>query len=200
MQLRVTTNIRDVINELNAAAAETKPAVVRALNRMVNAIKVRAAREVQAAGYKLKVKDIKNAIRINRASTGRMRAEAVASGRVIPLIQYNARQVGAGVSVDVMNGRKVIANTFIATMPSGHKGVFERYGPMVNRAARKYGQSRQHQRIRQLFGPAIPDALANKAVSKAMVDLINERFPIILANEHAWLVKRLSKRTSAPSD
>ena len=200
MQLKVTTNIQDVIDRLNAAAKETRPAVMRALNKMVARIKVRAARAVLDSGYKLQIKDIKKAIKINRANSARLRAEAVASGRLIPLIKYNARPIGAGVSVDVMNGRKTVSHAFIATMPNGHKGVFERYGPMVNRAGRKYGQSKQHQRIRELFGPGIPDALANKAVAQAMVDLIGKDFPPFLEHELEWLANGLPKRSTLPTE
>jgi hypothetical protein len=201
MRMSYTTNVREVVEELNLAARDAKPAVVRALNRTIDAVKTRASREVRAAGYKLKAADIKKAIRINRATPGRMRADATASGRPIPLVQYGAKQTGKGaVSVDVLNGRKTLKHAFIATMTSGHTGVFERYGPLVVRTNRKRGQSKMHQQIRQLFGPGIPDALLNKAVEAALVDLINERFPVILANEHAWLSKRLKRKPSVPAD
>ena len=200
MRLEVTTNIRDVIDELNAAASETRPAVVRALNKMVDQIKVRAAREVRDAGYKLKIADIKKAIRINRASTGRMRADAVASGRPIPLIKYNARQVGAGVSVDVLNGRKIISHAFIANTKNGPQ-VFMREPGGKHKKVVKGGKVQwSGLPIRKLFGPSIPDGMASKAVAQAMVALITERFPIILEHEHAWLARRLSKRSPLPTD
>jgi hypothetical protein len=200
MQLQVTTNVRDVIAELNAAASETKPAVVRALNRMVAAIKVRAAREVRAAGYKLKISDIKQAIQIRRATPSRLRADAVASGKPIPLIKYGAKQVSSGVSVDVLDGRKVIAHAFIANTAKGPQ-VFIREPGAVHRKTVKDGKVVWSALpIRVLFGPSIPDALVNKAVQQAIQELIVDRFPVILSNEHAWLAKRLAAKRAVPAD
>ncbi len=201
MQFSYTSNVNDVIAELNAAAAETRPAVVRALNKTMDRVKVRAAREVRDAGYKLKISDIKPAIRINRASSGRLRADAIASGRPIPLIKYNAKQAGDGVSVDVLNGRKVIAHAFIGTAPNGSKQVFVREPGAVHKKVIKNGKVQwSGLPIRKLYGPSIPDSLANKAVAEAIIQLIGDRFPAILEHEHAWLVKRLSKKAALPDD
>ncbi len=201
MRLNVTTNIRDVIRDLDAGARETRPAVARALNRMIGQVKVRGAREVRAAGYKLKISDIKNAIRINRASTSRLRADAIASGRPIPLVKYNARQVGAGVSVDVLNGRKVIGHAFIANTANGSPQVFVRKPGAKHKKVMRNGKAQWTALpIDKKYGPSIPDALANKAVERALVDLISERFPAILSHEHAWLKKRLTRLPPDPTE
>jgi hypothetical protein len=195
MKVTVTTNIQKVIDDLNAASREARPAVVRALNRMIDQVKVRASREVRGAGYKLKAADIKAAIKVNRASGGQLRADAVASGRPIPLIKYNARQVGAGVSVDVLNGRKVIAHAFIARTANGGQQVFVREPNAKHKKVVKGGKTQWSALpIRKLWGPSIPDALANKAVGQALIQLINERFPLILQHEHSWLQKRLQSK------
>lgn len=201
MRLEVTTNIWDVVKEQEAAARDTKPAVARALNRMIDQVKVRAARYVRDAGYKLKVSDIKAAIRINRASTGRLRADAVGSGRPIPLIKYGARQTAQGVSVDVLSGRKVIAHAFIATTSNGSRQVFVRDPNAKHKKIVKGGKAQWSALpITKKFGPSIPDALANKAVERALMALIEERFPAILAHEHAWLLKRLDRVPADPTD
>ena len=201
MKITVTTNVKDVIDELNMAADTMRPAVVRALNKVAASVKVRGAREVRDAGYKLKISDIKKAIKINRASSGQLRASAVASGRPIPLIQYNARPVGSGVSVDVLNGRKVIAHAFVANTSNGSKQVFLRDPKAKHKKIVKNGKAQWTELpIRKLFGPGIPDAMANQAVSKAIVDLITERFPIVLEHEHEWLSKRLPRLKAEPTD
>jgi hypothetical protein len=51
-----------------------------------------------------------------------------ATGAQVTLINYGATQTKRGVSVCVKNGRKLLRHAFIATMPNGHKGVFEREG------------------------------------------------------------------------
>lgn len=197
MKLQVTTNIQDVVRELDAAKVEMRPALVRALNRTADRIKVRAAREVRAAGYKLKAADVKNAIRISRASSGRLRADTIASGRPIDLVKYGARQVGDGVSVDVMQGRKVVAHAFIANLPNGGRQVLVRDpGAKHKKVAGRWVALP----IRKLWGPGIPDAVANVAVQRAIEDLIDDTFPRTLAHESAWLKRRLDRLPSNPSD
>ena len=201
MKLLVSTNVRDVIAELQAAGRETRPAVVRALNKTVATVKVRAARYVRDAGYKLKIADIKKAIKVNQASTSRLRADAVANGRPISLINYNARQVSSGVSVDVLNGRKTVAHAFIATGRGGNRQVFVRDAGGQHKRIIKNGKAQWSALpIRKLYGPSIPDALASKAVEQTIRELITERFPIVLEHEHAWLLKRLAKQSTLTAE
>ena len=201
MKLVVSTNVQDVIAELQAAGRETRPAVVRALNKTVATIKVRASRYVREAGYKLKIADIKKAIKINQANAGRLRADAVANGRPISLVNYNARQVGAGVSVDVLHGRKTIAHAFIANARGGNKQVFVREAGGKHKRVVKDGKVQWSALpIRKLYGPGIPDALASKAVEQSVRELIAERFPVLLEHEHAWLLKRLAKQLPLPTE
>ena len=201
MRFEYTSNVRDVIAELDAAAAEAKPAVVRALNKMADRIKVRAARLVRDAGYKLKIGDIKAAIKIQRASAGRLRADAVASGRPLPLVKYGARQTADGVSVDVLNGRKVVAHAFIASTANGSRQVFVREPGAVHRKVVRGGKPVWTALpIRKLYGPSIPDALLNKSVERAIVDMIAEQFPALLAHEHDYLRRRLARLPPVPSE
>jgi hypothetical protein len=165
-------------------------------------VKVRAARIVRDTGYKLKISDIKKAIKINRASSGNLRADAVASGRPISLINYGAKEAKPnGVSVDVLSGRKVIAHAFIATTKNGTKQVFVREPSAAHKKVIKGGKAVWSALpIRKLYGPSIPDALANKAVADAIIALIDERFPVILEHEHAFLSKRLTRKQSLPAE
>jgi hypothetical protein len=201
MELTYKTNVADVIAQLDAAASDARPAVVRALNRIIAKVKVRGARYVRAAGYKLKISDIKGAIRLDRASGSRLKASAIASGRPIPLIKYNARQVGTGVSVDVLNGRKTIAHAFVANTANGSKQVFVRRPDAKHRKVVKGGKARWSALpINKKYGPSIPDALANKAVERALVELIEQDFPATLAHEHEWLRRRLARAPANPTD
>jgi len=184
--------------EFMAAAQEMRDtAMVRALNKMADQVKVASAREVRKAGYNLKIGTIKDAIRVKRAGQGNLKATVVASGKPIPLVQYAARETARGVTVNVQKGRKVIAGAFIGTMPSGHRGVFVREQGGKHKRVNRGGKISWHQLpIRELYGPSVPDGLANKAVQDALQQLIAEKFPAILEREHAWLARSLSKRSS----
>ena len=187
----VRTNADSVIMDLLSAAQETPDAVVRALNKMADQGKVASAREVRSAGYNLKVGTIKKGIRVKRATKSELRATIIATGKPIPLIEYGARQVAKGVSVNVLKGRKVIAGAFIATMPSGHKGVFVREDGAKHK---KVGQGKQASwhplPIRELFGPSVLDGMGSKAVQAALQQLFKAKFPALLEHEHQWLSKR----------
>lgn len=163
-------------------------ALPRALNKMADQVKTGSARGMRDAGYNLKVSDIKKGLTIVRATSGRLVATVRASGRPIPLIGYGARVTAKGVSVSVLHGRKVISHAFIATMPSGHKGVFVRVGKdhkKVSKGARTVWSGLP---IKELFGPSVPDGLANKAVQDTLQRLVDEKFPEILRQQF----KRLS--------
>lgn len=189
----VKHNMSNLLMELELSATEMRDtAAVRALNKMADQVKVQASRAVREAGYGLKAADIKKGLRVRRASQGSKRASVVANGRPIALINYSARQTSKGVTVAVQKGRKLIPGAFIATMPSGHQGVFVRQPGGKHRKVSTKGKASWHQLpIRELFGPSVPDGLANKAVQDALLQLITERFPKLLEHEHTWLRRRL---------
>lgn len=196
--VNVRSNAQQVALEMTAVGQEMHDtAMMRALNKMADQVKVQAAREVRDAGYNLKASTVKAAIKVRRASPGNLRAVVSTSGRPIPLIQYGATQPQAskGVTINVLKGRKLLAGAFIATMPSGHRGVYVREKGGRHVKVTRGGKASWHQLpIRELFGPSIPDGIANKAVQEALQQLIADKFPAILQREHAWLNRRATSR------
>ncbi|WP_338847917.1 phage tail protein [Massilia sp. W12] len=164
-------------------------AVPRTLNKVIAQAKTAASREIRAAGYKLKASTIKGALSTRKASAVQLTAVLTASGKPIPLIQYNARQVADGVSVDVKNGRKIIKHAFIAVMPNGHKGVFVRVGKKHKKVTRNGKTRWTGLPIQELFGPSVPNGLVNKKVQTALNRLMKEKFPVILRQQ----IKHLSR-------
>jgi len=179
----------------NAADALPRPAgFTRAMSRAVNktAMQTRTAavREVRAAGYNLKASTVRKALALTRARPASPVATLKARGAPVPLIEYDARPTNAGVTVRVKNGRKPIRHAFIATMDSGHTGVFVRIGTGHKRLWKR-GRSRwSGLPIRELFGPSIPDAVGNAAVQAALTRLVGRKFPAILAHEMEWEAKK----------
>ncbi len=103
---------------------------------------------------------VKDRIRVELATPERLRARLYANAKRIPLIELGAkgpepsRGRGRGVSVKGQGGgRRTIANAFIATMRSGHRGVFERAAGASGR--RGAPPHRSQLPIRELFGPSI---------------------------------------------
>jgi hypothetical protein len=164
-------------------------ATVRAINKVAAQVKTAASREIRNAGYNMKAAAIKKQITITKATSGRSVAVVRCSGRPIPLIEFSATMNKSGVTVNVKNGRKSIQGAFIATMPTGHKGVFVRVGDLHKRAVRNGKVSWSGLPIRELFGPGISDAFGNEIVQAALVRLVREKFPAILEHEIKFLRK-----------
>jgi hypothetical protein len=98
----------------------------------VRALKAAATRSVRFR-KKIPVRFVNDSMPVSASTSGRdleslewtMRVEA----KPIPVVQFPNRQVRRGVSVAInSSGRKLIKHAFVATMKSGHTGVFMRRG------------------------------------------------------------------------
>lgn len=80
------------------------------------------------------------------------------SGQPVPLIAYPHRQTKKGVSVEVNRGKRtIVAHSFMATMKSGHLGIFIRKG-------------KARLPIRELRGSRPVDALLHKGEAQGVAD------------------------------
>jgi len=78
-------------------------------------------------------------------------------GTPVPLVAYPHRQTRRGVSVEVNRGKRtLIKGAFLATMASGHKGVWIRRG-------------RKRLPIRELLGSRPADALLHKGEAEGVL-------------------------------
>ena len=87
----------------------------------------------------------------------------VAKAKPLPLMAFGARQTKTGVSVEVTKGkRSIVRHAFIATMQSGHTGVFMRRGnKQIARKGRYVGKARQP--IHELFTATVASTLGQVA-------------------------------------
>lgn len=193
MKLDIKTNGKDITARLTQfAAAASNKAIVRALNKTAAQAKTEASRAVRAAGYNIKASAIKRSFSVKRATESNLEVRLNATGKPITLINYGARQTKKGVSVTVKGGRTVLRHAFIGKMGNGHTGVFERTGAallgkkaMVNGVLRRVNAP-----IKELYGPSIPDSLANAAVQTALMKKIKDKFPEVLAHEVAFIAMK----------
>jgi len=97
----------------------------------------------------LKVSDVRDRITIRDATLSRLAVTLYASAKRLPLILFRAsgpepsRGKGRGVSAN-LGGRKRYPQAFIATMNSGHRGVFQRRGLSRLPIAELHGPSIAH--------------------------------------------------------
>lgn len=183
--MNTSVDISGALRKLDMGRNGIRKAISRALNKTATTGRAQASKAIRDAGYNMKARDIKAAITIpSRATTSALQFELRGRSKPIPMIQYGARETrGGGVSVNVKNGRKVLSHAFIATMPSGHRGVFERVGKAHKRVPKNGRLVPSGLPIVEKFGPSIKAAFGSDAVQTSVKRAIVERFPVVLEQE-----------------
>ena len=171
-RLRITVKIDDA--QFRAALKELEPNQVKA--SAVIAIN-QTAKQVQgfsasllAKELGLKVGDVRKRVAVHKASKGRLLAVISPSMRALPLYGFKARQIKRGVSATAWGRRKLYQGTFIATMPTGHIGVFKRIG--LDRLP-----------IKELMEPSIGYTFGREPIRSQIEAEIALRLPINLARQ-----------------
>jgi hypothetical protein len=127
-------------------------AMVRALNRAIAAGRTQITRDI-AADTGLRVSNVRKALSMQEATDSRPEARLATSLKRIPLInfgargQYPSRGRGRGVSYRLNGSSGRVPTAFIASMQSGHQGVFVR-------------KAKGRLPIRELFGPSLGHVFA----------------------------------------
>lgn len=130
----------------------TTKAMVRALNRAIGSGRTLMVREI-SKDTGLRSMDVRAALPMREATFDRPEARLAASLKRIPLIKFGARGPqpsrgrGTGVAYRLSGSRGRVPTAFIATMTSGHQGVFAR-------------KAKPRLPIRELFGPSLGHVFA----------------------------------------
>lgn len=179
--------------------------ITRALNKTLTGARtdlVKQSREL----VNLSAKVIRDACVMNRANWQNLKASLQAKTDSIPLINYSARQVKSGVSVNVLKStpRVLVRHAFISTMKSGHKGVFWRSNipntisgvttgkprPEFGRLKGKADQYRLP--IKQLFGPSLEAIWEERPAAMDKLQLLTgERLNSNMEHELDYYLERL---------
>ena len=154
----------------------------RAINDTLAGVKTDASAEIRAI-VTLKKSAVDATFKVSKASVTNLSGLFRSTGSPVPLIEYGARQVKAGVSVQVKRGtpRSTVIGAFIARMKSGHKGVFWREWHQAIRKPMNrnipYGKLPKKYRlpIAQRYGPRVPDILSNEPVMDSVMKKAEER-------------------------
>lgn len=136
-------------------------AAASALNRTADAVRSSAVKSI-SADIGVKQKAVRDAVRIQKARQGTLEARVVATGARIPIIDLKARETKKGITWAFRGARRLIPHSFIATMRSGHKGVFKRRG-------------RTRLSIDELFGPSIPLVFSRKRILESLKQIASDR-------------------------
>lgn len=168
IQVNGTSVVTGALGDLGPKALR---AFVRAANRGINAGRTSITRDI-ASDTGLKSSDVTKGLALKEASYGSPVASLAASPKRLPLIAFNAsgpepsKGKGRGVTARLGGGRNRYPHAFIATMASGHRGVFQRsgkgrlpvyelFGPSLGKVFSKYTEAtvaRTLQAFDQNFG------------------------------------------------
>ena len=140
--------------------------ISRGINRTASPAKTDISREIRQE-INITAGDIKEKIKLEKATYQKWSAEIYLSHSMIPILDFGAKQTSKGVSFKVYKsgGRKFINRAFIATMQSGHKGVFRRGIGLsgiiraerrhTRPAGKKYAITQHNIFIGEQFGPSL---------------------------------------------
>lgn len=144
-------------------------AALRAGNDSLKRLRTESGRRVRAE-RKLKARTVRHHLHIFQAhskgpggKTAAARWRLGVAGAPIPLYLYGARKTKRGVSVNVSGKRKIVGGAFIATMKSGHTGVFKRQG-------------KKRLPIEELFSSRVSDVFQNTGFIPRVHEFFQERF------------------------
>jgi hypothetical protein len=174
----------------------------RAINGTVKTTRTLSAKLIKQE-VNLTAKVIKEAFKPSRlARKTDLSGAVVATSRPVPLIDFGAKQEAAGVSIKIWrNGpRETIKKAFIATMKSGHRGVFQRKSvmrsfpgqvPIIRRRVSTGDIGAQYARlshdyrlpIKELFSTRITDVFTKQAIMEAVLQYAGEDINERMANE-----------------
>jgi Prophage minor tail protein Z (GPZ) len=120
----------------------------------------------------LKSATVKARMFYDRVAPGDYEVNVKSSRKPIPLIEFPVTQTATGVSTKAWGKPQIIQHAFIATMKSGHTGVYRRH-------------SKTRLPIGELWGPTISKTFATKEVQSLVSAVMQARLQTSLARRMA---------------
>jgi len=179
-----SAKLKEVEQQLGSFSKKAPTVISRAINRAAQNAKTNVVSKTREE-YVMKAKDVRDTIKIRKATQNSLGAVVTSTGSKVPLIKFKVspnkprpknppRVLKAGVKKD---GLKQILGAFIADI-NGNK-VFER-------------ERKNRLPIKQLFGPSIPEMLGNESVKTYVEREATKMFDKRLEHEinRVWEVGR----------
>ena len=175
MEISLKIKVEDIARverELAGMRNAGNRVLARGLNKTLGGVRTDISVEIRKE-LNVKKATIDKTSRITKAMPDRLTASIESMGQPLPLSSFSGtRQRVKGVSVKVKqnHSRKVIPGTFLATMQSGHTGVFWRMG-------------KKRLPLSQRFSSSVPDVFSNESVMNAVKAKATERLHVNILHE-----------------
>lgn len=151
-------------------------AKTRALNKIAAKARTAVIREI-ASDIGTPIAPVRKQVTLQRATRFKRVAILRATGRRIPIIKLKARQTRKGITYGKGGSRRTIPGGFIATMPSGHRGVFKRIG-------------NKRLPVTELHGPSVPKVFTDDKINRLVDRLIDKEFETIFNRELTFALRK----------
>jgi hypothetical protein len=185
MAERVTIRADRTANVTYGIAVATRNALKRGIISARAELSTRLNKEI---GVRVKV--IKTHLDLTQPTIENLVATLRISGRPVPAIEYRAKQTPKGVTFTAGSSRAFLKGAFLATMKTGHRGVYSRSRPSRSRKGKP--RSSPALPIFERFGPPLSVvALRSGEMLPAVLAVGQESFRKNLAHE---LQRRLGSR------
>lgn len=198
--MRVAVEIPKSDTDALAAGLQAYPkgaarVVYRAINKIGKSTRTYISREVRKK-IAIKAKDANKCITYHRGRLSNPTGRIKIRGKRLPLIQFGASQTKKGVTyrIEKGGGRKRMQGGFIATMRSGHRGVFSRRG-------------KSRLPIHEAFGVSIPYAVSEvrqlarttleRDVSRKLTRELRTQVGVLLDQEARKAARKAAKAGAA---
>jgi hypothetical protein len=143
---------------------ETALATLRALNRAIITTRADVSRRLNKdTGVRVKI--IKRRLVIIPPKIEHLEATLRIDGTPVPAREYRAKQTPTGVTFGTGSSRAFLKGAFLATMKSGHKGVYSRARPSRSRKGKP--RSSPALPIFERFGPPLSIVALRTAILDA---------------------------------
>lgn len=157
VSVQIKADTKEVKRMLKNLKGGANKVLVRSLNRTLTSVNSTAAKSI-SKDLRVTQKVVKKGLKVYKANYRFKRASVNASGYRIPIIDLGAKKLKKGtITYKGRFGGRVKAPTgsFLATMSSGHRGVFKRSG-------------KTRLPIDELHGASIPYVLVRRHIALAM--------------------------------
>lgn len=178
--------IKHILGDLTDIGGKMPVALSRSINRAVSSAKTAAVKQVRNE-YTAKAGDINKTIKVKRANPSKLEAQIFSSGASLPLSSFKVSPKTVNprrrkpLNVEVRRGGGgSLGAAFMARMPNGKVGVFERTGKF-SIASRGAHSGKRRENIEQKFGPSVPVMLNADSVTEAVelraIEVLDQRLP-----------------------
>lgn len=196
----VYLDVRKAIKELNRTHSELSTlernrALAKALNRATTTGRAKSAQETRKI-YQIRSGDVKKTIGTAKATASKTESSLISKSRSLPIYGFGARKSKKGIGVTIKGQRKFFPGAFIATMKTGHIGVFARAKYVNNKLVTRRKRINEYPKpdlpIVEVQTLSVPSALGNKVVLPNLTKLMQER----MLKEYAHELKFRSQRAA----